>query len=208
MTGEKMSARFLIRSLWWESIRQFINSIWEKSAFAKASIGSRFQPLPCWLARLCINQPCRMLQVEFTGEDPHSKLAQADLITKDDIDDEDSEGTSDDSGHDQMVEGKAHIYMSWCRRSAHLANSFPQKRTYLCRRQSKTTYLAINHQCHSKIAVFEHCSADQSWCSNSRELFRVWEGASALEDHINQSCLAAEPLFERMDIRILLGSHV
>ena len=48
----------------------------------------------------------RLLQVDFSEEDPHTKLAEADLITKNDSDDDDeSEGSTDESGQDNMVEG-------------------------------------------------------------------------------------------------------
>ena len=57
-----------------------------------------------------ISSPRRQLfvavQIDLSEEDPHTKLAETDLITKDDSDEEDSEGTTDESGQDNMLEGE------------------------------------------------------------------------------------------------------
>ena len=56
------------------------------------------------------------MQVDLSEEDPHTKLAEADLITKNDSDDDDSEGSTDESAQDNMVEGLSYCLMH-CNRS-------------------------------------------------------------------------------------------
>lgn len=53
---------------------------------------------------LIVQSAC-FLQVDLSEEDPHTKLSEADLITKEDSDEEESEGTTDESGQDNMIEG-------------------------------------------------------------------------------------------------------
>ena len=44
--------------------------------------------------------------MDFSEEDSHTKLAEADLITKNDSDEDESDGSTDESAQDNMVEGR------------------------------------------------------------------------------------------------------
>lgn len=55
--------------------------------------------------------------MDLSEEDSHTKLAEADLMTKNDSDEDDSEGSTDESGQENMVEGMASAAPCFGRRS-------------------------------------------------------------------------------------------